>query len=85
MLQIFISISKRKKLSGDQLHGKQKIIKWVSPSNMKKREEKMKINKHARQKSERIRKSRFPIHCKLNVLNLPQNSISMEMLISTPM
>lgn len=37
MLQIFISISKRKKLSGDQLHGKQKIIKWVSPSNMKKK------------------------------------------------
>lgn len=37
MLQIFISISQRKKLSGDQLHGKQKTIKWVSPSNMKKK------------------------------------------------
>lgn len=50
---------------------------------MKKKKKKSKrINEDARQKSEQIRKFTFLIPCKLNVLDLPHNSISMKMLIS---
>lgn len=67
MLHIFVSSSKGRKFSGDQLHG---IIKWVSPLNMKAlREEKEKINKEVK-KSERTRKFWFLSLYKLDVYNL---------------
>lgn len=73
MLHIFVGSSKRKKFSGDELHGKPRIIKWVSPLKVKKvREGKKKLNEEVRLESERIRKCRFLTTCTLNVYNLPQ-------------
>lgn len=69
MLHIFVSSSKGRKFSEDQLHG---IIKWVSSLNMKTlREEKEKINEEVKkEKSERIRKFWFLSLYKLDVHNL---------------
>lgn len=69
MLHIFVSSSKGRKFSGDQLHG---IIKWVSPLNMKAlREEKEKIKEEVKKKkSERTRKFWFLSLYKLDAYNL---------------